>query len=80
MNRYEPSTPRAALGLTAVAMAGITMAALVVLPAEFDSVSAEPYTQSAAEGGNKAAERMTGIESSMVGLGRLRCEFLKDDS
>jgi hypothetical protein len=81
MNRYEPSTPRAALGLTAVAMAAITMAALVVLPAEFDSVSADPYTQSAAEGGNKAADRLTdGIESSMAGLGRLRCEFLKNDS
>jgi hypothetical protein len=48
MNRYESSTPRAALGLTAVAMAAITMATLIVLPAEFDSVSAEPYTVTAA--------------------------------
>lgn len=43
MNRYESSTPRAALGLTAVAMAAITMATLIVLPAEFDSVDAQLY-------------------------------------
>src|ERR1700704_6321193 len=43
MNRYETSTPRAALGLTAVAMAVITMATLVVLPAQLGSVSASTY-------------------------------------
>jgi len=81
MNRYEPSTPRAALGFIAVAMATITMAALVVLPAELDSVSADPYTQSAAEGGNKGAHRLTdATEPSMVGLERLKCTFLKENS
>lgn len=40
MYGYERSTPRAALGLTAVAMAAITMGALVVLPAKLDTVSA----------------------------------------
>ena len=49
MKGYEPSTPRAALGLTAVAMAAITMGALVVLPAKLDSVSASPYTLAAAK-------------------------------
>jgi hypothetical protein len=44
MNRYETSTPRAALGLTAVAMAAITMATLVVLPAQLGSVSANANT------------------------------------
>jgi hypothetical protein len=44
MNRYETSTPRAALGLTAVAMAAITMATLVVLPAQLGSVSANAGT------------------------------------
>ena len=48
MNGYEPSTPRAALGLSAVAMAAVTIGVLVVLPAKFDSVSAEPYVLGAA--------------------------------
>jgi hypothetical protein len=41
MKCYEPSAPRAALALTAVAMAAITLGALIVLPAMLDSVSAE---------------------------------------
>jgi hypothetical protein len=41
MNSYELSTPRTALGLTAVAMAVITMGAMVILPAELESVSSE---------------------------------------
>jgi len=41
MNGYEPSTPRAALGFAAVAMATITMGALVILPAKFDSPGAD---------------------------------------
>jgi hypothetical protein len=53
MNRYEPSTPRAALGLTAVAMAAITMGVLVVLPAKLDSVSADRYTLAAAKGATR---------------------------
>jgi hypothetical protein len=47
MKRYESSTPRAALGLGAVAMAAITIAGLVVLPAQLNSVSAEPYAVAA---------------------------------
>ncbi|HEX4523728.1 MAG TPA: hypothetical protein VH704_09430 [Casimicrobiaceae bacterium] len=47
MNRYETSTPRAALGLTAVAMAAVTMATMVVLPAQLESVSAQAYTLAA---------------------------------
>ena len=54
MNRYESSTPRAALGLAAVAMAVITMGVLVVLPAKFDSVGADPSTLAAAKGATKA--------------------------
>ena len=49
MNRYKPSTPRAALGLTAVAMAAITMGALVVLPAKLDAAGADPSTLAAAK-------------------------------
>ena len=47
MNGYEPSAPRVALGLTAIAMAAITMGALVVLPAKLDSASIDPYTVAA---------------------------------
>jgi hypothetical protein len=54
MKRYKLSTPRARLGLTAVAMAAITMSAMVVLPAEFDSVRADPYALAAAKTATKA--------------------------
>jgi hypothetical protein len=54
MNRYETSTPRAALGLTAVAMAAITMATMVVLPAQLGSVSATTYTLAAEKAAAKA--------------------------
>ena len=49
MKGYEPSTPRAAFGLTAVAMTAITMGVLVILPAKFGSVSADRYTLAAAK-------------------------------
>jgi len=54
MKSYERSTPGAALGVTAVAMAAITLGAFVVLPAKFDSVSADPNTQAAAKAATKA--------------------------
>jgi hypothetical protein len=37
MNVYQPRTPRAALGLAATAFAAITMAAMVVVPAELEA-------------------------------------------
>jgi hypothetical protein len=40
MNRYEPSIPRIAGSLAAVASAAFTLAALVVLPAKYDERSA----------------------------------------
>jgi hypothetical protein len=54
MNGYEPSTPRAALGLIAVAMAAITMGALVVLPAKLDSLDADPSTVAAVKSASEA--------------------------
>jgi hypothetical protein len=48
MNCYESSTPRAALSFSAVAMAAISIGALVVLPAQFYAVSAVPYALAAA--------------------------------
>ena len=61
MNRYETSTPRAALGLTAVAMAVITMGTLVVLPAQLGSVSAQTYTLAASK---SATDAPVGIASA----------------
>ena len=40
MNRYQPSMPRAALGLFATAMSAFTIALAVVVPASMD-VSAQ---------------------------------------
>jgi len=39
MNTYTPKTPRAALGLAAAAMAAITMAVMVVLPAGLEAAA-----------------------------------------
>ena len=58
MNHYESSTPRAALGLTAVALAAISIGALVVLPTQFNSVSAEPYAVAAAPTATNAALKL----------------------
>src|SRR5882724_8900257 len=55
MKSYERSTPGAALGVIAVAMAAITLGVFVVLPAEFDSVSADPNAQAAAQAATKEA-------------------------
>lgn len=49
MNAYKPRTPRAAFALTAVTMAASTFGALVVLPAQLESVDAGGYTQAAAK-------------------------------
>ena len=42
MNRYEPSRPRVAFGIAAVAMMAITIGVSVVMPAKMDSDSREP--------------------------------------
>lgn len=36
MNRYEPGTPRTALGLAAIALTALTVGLLVVVPARMD--------------------------------------------
>ncbi len=64
MKRYEPSTPRAALGLAAVAMTAITVGALVVLPAKIESGSVDPYTLAVADGAARAS-----IEAAIVPAG-----------
>jgi hypothetical protein len=70
MNRYETSTPRAALGLTAIAMAAISMMTLVVLPAELGSVSANTSMLAAEKDSTEArfdvATAPVGIASSGI--------------
>ena len=46
MKTYTPRTPRATLGLAAAAMAAITMATMVVLPAELEA--AAPFDETLA--------------------------------
>jgi hypothetical protein len=43
MNVYTPDTPRAAFGVAAAAMAAVTMALMVVLPAELEDAGAAGY-------------------------------------
>ena len=57
MNSYEPSTPRAALGLVAIAMAALTVGGLVVLPAELESTTAAPHLLAAAGDGHERGGR-----------------------
>jgi hypothetical protein len=54
MHGYDHSTPRAALGLTAVFMAAITMSAMVVVPAKFDSLHGNPTILATAKATIKA--------------------------
>jgi hypothetical protein len=49
MNSYEPPAPRVASVLSAIAMAAITVSALVVLPAKFDFAGADLSSLTAAE-------------------------------
>jgi hypothetical protein len=65
MNGYEPPTPRVALGLTAVAMAAITMSTLVVLPAKLDSVTADPHAPTATKS-NKTAPIEVAIIPTLI--------------
>lgn len=74
MKGYELSTPRTASGIAAVAMTAITMGGLVVLPAQLESLSADPYTLAAAMGApkapNKVAINPARIESARFGKAR----------
>ena len=45
---YKTATPRAALGVAAAAMAAVTMAVMVVIPAELEVNDSTPYVQSTA--------------------------------
>lgn len=71
MNRYETSTPRAALGLTAIAMAVITMGTLVVLPAQLGSVGAQSYTLAAEGSASKGPVDIANALASVAAAGAI---------
>ena len=58
MNRYETSIRRIAFGIAAVAMTGITIGVLVVIPAKMDSDSREPRMLAAS---NVTTPAITGV-------------------
>ena len=44
MNRYEPSTPRAAFAIAAIALTAMTLGLSVIIPARMDASPASPAT------------------------------------
>ena len=79
MNHYEPSIPRVALGIAAVAMTAITIAASAILPAQMDSSRREPRTFAASNAVTPASIGLAAVtrinvvaarqpESSMVAM------------
>ena len=57
MNTYTPNHPRAAFGLAAAAMATITMAAMVVLPAELEAAAPAGWAATLAADANAFVAR-----------------------
>ncbi len=68
MNRYEPSSPRAIIGIAAVAMAALTLG-LSVLPATLSSVEATARIESAARAVGPAATEVTLIPGRITVYG-----------
>lgn len=74
MLRYQPKTPRAALGAAAIAMSAIVLGALVILPAEIgayaDESTASALALTPAEAAARASDRS-------VQTSTLRCTDLR---
>ena len=66
MRRYETSTPRAALGIAAVAMTSITLGALVVMPARLEAGNHDLGMLAAAQVITQASTRAV-TDAAMVG-------------
>ena len=84
MNRYEPSTPRVAFGIAAVAMTAITIGVAVVIPASMDSDSSEPrvlealkVTAPASAGVVTGAESIDAVAVHETGLHTVPCTSSK---
>jgi len=73
MLRYEPKTPRATLGVAAIAMSAVVLGALVILPAEMsayaDEDGASTLALTPAEAATRASDRSSGHTTTSV----LRC-------
>jgi hypothetical protein len=79
MHGYDHSTPRAALGLTAVFMAAITMSAMVVMPAKFDSVHTDPTMLATAKTTIKAPIAVEGSQACVDEPDAVHQEDVPDD-
>ena len=78
MNRYEPGTPRTALGLAAIALTALTVGLLVVVPAKME-VSPDALTMARIQGrtpadrsGDHAGPHRSGRRARPRGGGRRR--------
>jgi hypothetical protein len=84
MNRYQPSSPRVAFGIAAVAMTAITIGVSVVMPARMDSDSREPrmlaalkVTGPASTGVVTGAESIDAVAVHEAGLSTVPCPASK---
>jgi hypothetical protein len=68
MNRYEPSSPRAVIGIVAVAMAALSLG-LAVLPATLNSYDRAARIEAAARGVGPAATEVTLIPGPITVYG-----------
>jgi hypothetical protein len=67
MHRYKNSTPRAAFGITAVAMSAITIGVFVVMPARTEANGHEPSLPAASNVTAMAStSAVTGSEATSV--------------
>ena len=73
MLRYEPKTPRATLGVVAVAMSAVVLSALVILPAEIGAYADEDGASTLALTPAEAAARASDRSSAHTTTSVLRC-------
>ena len=73
MLRYEPKTPRATLGVAAVAMSAVVLGALVILPAEMSAYADEDSASTLALTPAEAAARASDRSSVHTTTSVLRC-------
>ena len=55
MNRFDPSTPRTACGIAAIAMTAITIGVMVVMPTRMESGSPDVFALTAAKSATPTA-------------------------
>jgi len=81
MNQYQFSTPRAALAVSAMAMAAITIGALVILPAKIDGIIVDPEFFAVASAANNPAVRVAAAPSCTASRDKVvRDEYARVDA